>query len=177
MSDSARQHKARAARTLAFSLITCSTSRWNALQRNENPSDPSADLVTSKLEANHHEVVSRVIVDDDPQMIKASVVKALNDDRVNAVITIGGTGVSPRDISIETVMPMLDKVLPGFGELFRSLSYATIGSAAILSRAIAGIVEGKPVFCIPGSINAAILCLDRLILPEVGHIVKHARET
>ncbi|UCD96613.1 MAG: MogA/MoaB family molybdenum cofactor biosynthesis protein [Candidatus Bathyarchaeota archaeon] len=176
MSDSSQQHKAMAPHALAFSLITCSTSRWNALQRHENPSDPSADLVASKLEANHYQVVSRTTVNDDPQMIKASLVEALKDDRVDAVITIGGTGASPRDISIETVMPMLDKVLPGFGELFRSLSYETIGSAAILSRAIAGIVKGKAVFCIPGSINAATLCLDRLILPEAGHIVKHARE-
>jgi molybdenum cofactor biosynthesis protein B len=176
LSDSSQQHKARAPRTLAFSLITCSTSRWNALQRNEKTSDPSADLIASKLEANHHQVVSRTTVDDDPHMIKASVAEAIKDDRVDAVITIGGTGASPRDVSIETVMPILDKVLPGFGELFRSLSYKAVGSAAILSRAIAGIARGKVVFCIPGSVNAATLCLDRLILPEVGHIVKHARE-
>ena len=177
MSESSRQHKAKAPLTLTFSLITCSTSRWNALQRSEKLSDSSGDLIALKLEENDHEVVSRTVVEDDAGMIKKAVTEALKDDRVDAVITIGGTGVSPRDVSIETVTPMLSKILPGFGELFRSLSYQTIGSSAILSRAIAGIAEGKALFCIPGSINAATLCLDRLILPEAGHIVKHARES
>jgi molybdenum cofactor biosynthesis protein B len=140
-------------------------------------SDSSGDLITSKLEENHHRVVSRTVVKDDMGMIEEALTEALKDDRVDAVITIGGTGASPRDVSIETVTPMLSKILPGFGELFRSLSYETIGSSAILSRAIAGIAAGKAIFCIPGSINAATLCLDRLILPEVGHIVKHARES
>ncbi|MCK4498818.1 MogA/MoaB family molybdenum cofactor biosynthesis protein [Candidatus Bathyarchaeota archaeon] len=177
MSASSRQHKAKAPLTLTFSLITCSTSRWNALQRSEKLSDSSGDLIASKLEENDHKVVSRTVVEDDAGMIKKAVTEALKDDRVDAIITIGGTGVAPRDVSIETVTPMLSKILPGFGELFRSLSFQTIGSSAILSRAIAGIAEGKAVFCLPGSINAATLCLDRFILPEAGHIVKHARES
>jgi molybdenum cofactor biosynthesis protein B len=79
-------------------------------------------------------------------------------------------------VTIATGTPLLSKVLPGFGELFRKLSYDSIGSAAMLSRAVAGSAGGKAVFCIPGSLDAVRLCLDKLILPEAGHIVKHARE-
>ena len=100
----------------------------------------------------------------------------MQNENVGAVVVCGGTGIAPKDVTIETVTSMLRKVLPGFGELFRKLSYDTIGSAAIMSRAVAGIANGKAVFCIPGSIEAVRLCLDKLILPEAGHLVKHARE-
>jgi molybdenum cofactor biosynthesis protein B len=88
----------------------------------------------------------------------------------------GGTGIAPSDVTIETVLPFLEKVLPGFGEIFRFLSFEKIGSAAVLSRAVAGVVKGKAFFCIPGSPDAVRLCFEKLILPEAAHIVKHARE-
>ena len=115
-------------------------------------------------------------VDDMSATRREAVEEALQNKDVMAVIVCGGTGIAPKDVTIETVTPMLRKNLPGFGELFRKLSYDNIGSAAILSRAVAGIANGKAVFCIPGSIDAVRLCLDKLILPETGHIVKHARE-
>ncbi|RLI20247.1 molybdenum cofactor biosynthesis protein [Candidatus Bathyarchaeota archaeon] len=122
-----------------------------------------------------HTLVFRRIIPDEKVLIEKSVRQALKSD-LDVVVFCGGTGIAPSDITIETVSPFLEKVLPGFGEIFRSLSFDQIGSAAILSRAIAGVAKGKVFFCIPGSPNAVKLCFEKLILPEVAHIVKHARE-
>lgn len=138
--------------------------------------DPSGDLIAKTLREAGHTLVSRVLVSDNEKAIRRTLEEALKDTNVEAAILCGGTGITPTDISIETVTPMFQKTLPGFGEIFRKLSYETMGSAAILSRAVAGVASGKAVFCIPGSIDAVRLCLDKLILPEAGHIVKHARE-
>jgi len=122
-------------------------------------------------------VVFREIVPDDAVLIGEYVGRALGSEKVDAIIVCGGTGISPRDVTIEAVRPMLVKTLPGFGELFRKLSFDEIGSAAVLTRALAGVAnQGKAVFCIPGSPQAVRLVLEKLILPEVGHILKHARE-
>jgi len=99
----------------------------------------------------------------------------LKASKVDAIITCGGTGINPSDVTIETLEPILEKELPGFGELFRHLSYQEIGSAAVMTRAVAGVAKGKVIFCLPGSPNAAKLCLEKLILPETGHIILHAR--
>lgn len=176
MSESSQKHKAEAPTHLDFALITCSTSRFTHLEKNERVNDPSGDFIAQKLIESGHKVVSRVLVPDDEKMIGNVVIKALEDEQVDVVIVCGGTGIAPKDVTIETVSPLLKKRLPGFGELFRKLSYDSIGSAAILTRAVAGTANGKAVFCIPGSMDAVRLCLDKFILPEAGHIVKHARE-
>jgi molybdenum cofactor biosynthesis protein B len=176
VSTSARHHKATAPTRLGFALITCSTSRFTAAQSGQPTDDPSGDLAASALNRAGHTLASRALVSDDAGMIRAALDHALNSPNVDAVILCGGTGITPNDKTIETIMPMLEKQLPGFGEVFRRLGYDSIGSAAILSRAVAGVAQGKAVFCIPGSIDAMRLCLERLILPEAGHIVKHARE-
>lgn len=155
----------------------CSTSRYASAKVGKPADDPSGDLIVHALENAGHTVVSRVLTADDENMIQRALGQALRDKKVDAVIVCGGTGIAPKDVTIETVAPLLKKTLPGFGEVFRRLSYDSMGSAAILSRAVAGIADGKAVFCIPGSIDAVKLCLDRLILPEAGHIVKHTRET
>jgi len=128
------------------------------------------------LRKARHTVLFRKIVSDDPTMIAEGIRDAIDRADLDVVIFCGGTGITPSDVTIETITPFLEKILPGFGEIFRRLSYDEIGSAAILSRAIAGIARGKAVFCIPGSPNAVQLCLSRLILPEAGHLIKHARE-
>lgn len=138
--------------------------------------DSSSDLIIETLRKHDKKLVSRVLVADDKEAIREAIRDALKNEDVNAVLIVGGTGIAPKDVTIETVSPLLEKTLPGFGELFRSLSYDEIGSPAIMSRAVAGVTEGKAIFCIPGSPNAVKLCLDKLILPETGHIVKHARE-
>lgn len=176
MSESSRKHKAEAPSKLKFALITCSTSRFADYKEGKRVDDPSGDLIVQTLEKVGHKIVSRVLVPDVEKMIREAVKEALADRSVEAVVVCGGTGIALKDVTIETVTPMLKKVLPGFGELFRKLSYDSIGSATVLSRAVAGVASGKAVFCIPGSIDAVRLCLDKLILPETGHIVKHARE-
>ena len=157
-------------------MIICSTSRFAKKEKGRESDDLSGDLITTTLTKSGHKVISHVLIPDEPAMIKNALEEALKNKKVNAVVVSGGTGIAPEDLTIETVTPMFSKTLPGFGELFRKLSYDTIGSAAIMSRATAGIIDSKAVFCIPGSINAVRLCLTKLILPEAGHIVKHSRE-
>ena len=102
---------------------------------------------------------------------------SLARDDVRAVILTGGTGVAPRDVTPEAVEPLLDRVVPGFGELFRALSYADIGSAALLSRALAGLASGRVVFVLPGSRGAVKLAMEKLVLPEIGHLAAEAVKT
>jgi molybdenum cofactor biosynthesis protein B len=117
------------------------------------------------------------MVPDEKFLIERSVIEALESRDVDAIISCGGTGISPKDVTIETIRPFLEKELHGFGEILRKISYEQIGSAAILTRAAAGVSKGKAVFCLPGSPQAVSLALERLILAEAGHIVKHARES
>ena len=176
MSETARRHKAEAPKSLNFAVIVCSSSRYQELRARKPVDDPSGDLIVETLQKAGHTVVFREIVPDDKVLIGKYVSRALGSEEVDAIILCGGTGISPRDVTIEAVRPMLVKTLPGFGELFRKLSFDEIGSAAVLTRALAGVANGKAVFCIPGSPQAVRLVLEKLILPEVGHILKHARE-
>ncbi len=176
MSVTAAEHKAKAPRKLNFAIIVCSTSRYKQVKSTGKVDDPSGDLIAQTLKQNGHDVVYRTIVPDQEVLIKQSVNEALESKKVDAVITCGGTGISPTDVTIETVKPILDKELTGFGEALRKLSYEQIGSAAVLTRAVAGVSNGKAVFCIPGSPQAVSLALEKLILLEAGHIIKHARE-
>ena len=177
MSESSRRHKAEAPSRLGFAITIVSTSRFEALKLMKRVDDPSGDLIVELLEKAGHKIVYKVLIPDDGGLIGQKMSEALAQSEVDAVITCGGTGVSLSDITIETVKPLLRKTLPGFGELFRRLSYDEIGSATLLSRALAGITDkGKVIFCVPGSPQAVRLCLERLILPEVGHILKHAQE-
>jgi molybdenum cofactor biosynthesis protein B len=121
-----------------------------------------------------HPVPLREIVKDDAAAIAAALRAALARDDVRAVVLTGGTGISPRDVTPEAVIPLLERVLPGFGELFRALSYPEIGSAALLSRALAGVASGKLVFVLPGSRAGVRLALEKLVLPELGHLAAEA---
>jgi molybdenum cofactor biosynthesis protein B len=176
MSETTKKHKAEAPTQLKFGIFICSTSRYGQVKKGEKVQDPSGDLIESLLEKAGQIVMFRKVVSDDPTMIAEGMKDIIRRADVDAIIFCGGTGIARSDVTIETVTPFLDKTLPGFGEIFRHLSYDEIGSAAVLSRAIAGIAKGKAVFCVPGSPNAVQLCLSKLILPEVGHLIKHARE-
>ncbi|MGC8998183.1 MAG: MogA/MoaB family molybdenum cofactor biosynthesis protein [Candidatus Bathyarchaeia archaeon] len=175
MSESTLRHRAEAPKKLSFGIVVVSTSRYGMLKKGEKVKDESGDLIEQLIRDAGHSVAFRKLVPDDRALINESVKQALSSD-VDAVIFCGGTGIAPSDITIETVSPFFEKVLPGFGEIFRFLSYSEIGSAAVLSRAVAGVVKGKVFFCIPGSMDAVRLCLKKLILPEAAHIVKHSRE-
>jgi len=138
--------------------------------------DASGDLIEGLLKDAGHSIAFRKLIPDDKGLIEEGVRHALSSADLDAVVFCGGTGIAPSDITIETLLPFLEKVLPGFGEIFRLLSFDKIGSAAVLSRAVAGVAKGKALFCIPGSPDAVKLCFEKLILPEAAHIVKHARE-
>ncbi|MBS7608814.1 MAG: molybdenum cofactor biosynthesis protein B [Candidatus Bathyarchaeia archaeon] len=176
MSESTLKHKAEAPKKLDFAIFVCSTSRYNQLKRGEKIKDESGDLIEKLVKAYGYSVVCRKILPDDREAIEKEVKNVLKSADIDVAVFCGGTGLTHTDITIETVSPYIEKTLPGFGELFRLLSYEQIGSAAILSRAFAGIAKGKAFFCIPGSPDAVKLCLEKLILPEAAHIVKHARE-
>ena len=176
MSETTKKHKAEAPKKLSFGIFMCSTSRYSQIKKGEKAQDPSGDIIESLLRKVRHTVLLRRIISDDPNMIAEAIKETMGRPDLDAVVFCGGTGITPSDVTIETVTPFLDKTLPGFGEIFRRLSYDEIGSAAILSRAIAGVARGKAVFCIPGSPNAVQLCLSKLVLPEAGHLIKHARE-
>jgi len=175
MSETARVHREEAPKKLGFAVVVVSTSRFRDFEAEKQVWDESGDLIVEALKAHGHSVFMRELIPDDRKLIEASVKKALQSPKVDAVITCGGTGINPSDVTIETVEPLLDKQLLGFGEIFRSLSYEEIGSAAVMTRAVAGVAGGKAVFCLPGSPQAVKLCLERLILPEAGHIILHAR--
>ena len=175
-SETTRRHKAEAPKKLNFAVIVCSSSRYEELKAGKEIKDPSGEIITSLLETRGHTVAYKTVIPDNSAMIRIELKKIILDKDIDAAIFCGGTGISPLDVTIETVKPLLEKTLPGFGEIFRWISYQEIGSAAILSRALAGTVEGKAVFCIPGSPQAVRLCVEKLILPEAAHIVKHARE-
>jgi len=146
------------------------------MKKGEEAEDVSGDLIEQLLKKNGHTVLFRKIIADDNKMIQENMRSALDSADLDVLVFCGGTGITSSDVTIETISPFLEKTLPGFGELFRSLSFNLIGSPAVLSRAIAGTAQRKAVFCIPGSPDAVRLCFEKLILPEAGHIVKHARE-
>jgi molybdenum cofactor biosynthesis protein B len=177
MSETSKVHKAKAPKTLNFSVFICSTSRYKLIQQGEKEiSDIGGDTLVDLLRNAGQNVLFKKIIADDKTMISDSVQQALNMPELDVAIFSGGTGITPTDVTIETVMPFFEKTLPGFGEFFRRISFDRVGSAAVLSRAVAGVAKGKALFCIPGSPDAVHVAVEMLILPESPHIVKHARE-
>jgi molybdopterin adenylyltransferase len=176
MSDSSKEHKAKAHNKLNFCIYICSTSRYRQIEKGEVLTDVSGDILVDLLKNAGHNVSFKKIIADDETMIQDSVMYVLGSNALDAAIFSGGTGIATTDITIETVSPFFEKKMPGFGEFFRRISFDKVGSAAVLSRAVAGVAKGKALFCIPGSPDAVKISVETLILPEVSHIVKHARE-
>ena len=176
MSESTKTHKATAPKKLKFVVFVCSTSRYQESQKDEKITDISGDTIESLLKNAGHIVLSKKIIADDKPMIEETVKSVLNSKELDAAIFCGGTGIAAKDVTIEAVQPFLEKILPGFGEIFRRLSFDKVGSAAVMSRAVAGVAKGKALFCVPGSPDAVRLAVETLILPEVSHIVRHIRE-
>jgi molybdenum cofactor biosynthesis protein B len=177
MNESSKSHKSKAPKTLNFGVFICSTSRYNQIEAGEKEvSDLGGDTIVQMLEKAGQKVLFKKIIADDETQIQDAAMYALGLEHLDVAIFSGGTGITPTDITIETVTPFLDKTLPGFGEFFRRISFDHVGSAAVLSRAVAGVSKGRVFFCIPGSPDAVKTALEMLILPEAPHIVKHARE-
>lgn len=137
--------------------------------------DESGRLIRESLARAGHEVRGHMVVPDEIPRIRTALEGVLSDPEVDVVVVDGGTGISPRDVTPEAVVPFLEKELPGFGEAFRRLSAAEIGPRAFLSRALAGVAYGKLVFVLPGSPHAVSLALKELILPVLGHGVFELR--
>ena len=176
MSKSTKKHKAAAHKQLNFAVFVCSTSRYQGTQKGQKIDDVSGDTIEALLRNAGHKVTSRKIIADDKSLIEEAMHSVLSSAELDAAIFCGGTGIAPKDVTVETVQTFLEKTLPGFGEIFRRLSYDEMGSAAVMSRAVAGVSKGKVLFCIPGSPDAVRVSVEMLILPEAPHIVRHARE-
>ncbi|NWF72517.1 MAG: MogA/MoaB family molybdenum cofactor biosynthesis protein, partial [Nitrospirae bacterium] len=158
------EHKSHAPSSIGCMVITCSDTR--TLE-----TDTSGQLIRKLLEEQGHTVAAYHLVKDEPAQIKDRIQEGLSNKSVQAIIINGGTGISSRDSTFEAVDAMLEKRLVGFGDIFRYLTYQDIGSPAIMSRATAGIIKGRVLFSTPGSENAVKLAMEKLILPELGHLV------
>ena len=139
--------------------------------------DKSGNLIEQLLSNANHKIETYKILKDEPAQIQESLKLLGKQSNLDAVILNGGTGIAPRDTTYDALEKLLDKTLPGFGEIFRFLSYQEIGSRAIASRAVAGVYQNKLVFSLPGSSNAVRLAMEKLILPELVHLVSQLRKT
>ncbi len=162
------QHRRAGARALGFAVITISDTR-----RGED--DKGGAFLVASVEAAGHRVAFRASVADDIDAIQRAVREAVQRDEVDLVLTTGGTGVAPRDVTPQALEPLFESTLPGFGELFRWLSYQQIGAAALLSRAVGGLIARRVVLALPGSPKALELAMREIVLCEAGHLVSQAR--
>jgi molybdopterin adenylyltransferase len=161
------EHKELAPQSVRCYILTVSDTRTME-------TDTGGRTIVELLAAAGHEVVGRTIVRDEPELVRATIERQLADPRVQVIITTGGTGISSRDRTYEAVSGLLEKRLDGFGELFRMLSFEQVGPAAMLSRACAGLVTGRILAALPGSEAAVRLAMERLLIPELGHLVREA---
>ena len=162
-----QEHKEASPESVSCAVLTVSDSRTEE-------DDESGRILRKKLEQNGHRVVFHAILKNDVNALKDQLEELLALKELQVIITSGGTGAGSRDITVETVSPMLEKRLDGFGELFRYLTYQELGTASIMSRAVSGTIRGKVILCLPGSPGAANLAMDRIILPEISHLVREA---
>ena len=157
-----KKHKEHAPTSVKCGVVTVSDSRTPE-------TDESGKLIRDLLQRAGHSVLFSVVVKDESKLIADAVEQA--SWTCEAIVTNGGTGIGKRDVTIPTLLPTFERTLPGFGELFRFLSYEKIGSAAMLSGAVAGVYHGRLVFCLPGSPDGCRLAIEKLILPELGHAI------
>jgi molybdenum cofactor biosynthesis protein B len=167
-SSSAQQHREQAPDSVDCAVVTVSDTRTL-------DNDGSGAKIAALLEAAGHRVVARRIVKDEPDQVEAAVREFVADANVDAILLTGGTGIAARDQTPDAVRGLLTRELPGFGEIFRVLSFQEIGAAAMLSRALGGVIDQTIVLLMPGSTAAVRLAMEKLILPEIAHLVEHAR--
>jgi molybdenum cofactor biosynthesis protein B len=136
--------------------------------------DESGKYIMDSLKEAGHTITSYSIIKNDASEIIDKIGNIFKDNPTQVIITSGGTGASHMDITIETITPMLEKKMEGFGELFRNLTYQEIGSGSILSRAMAGVIKGRIIISLPGSLDAVKLAMDKIIIPEIAHLVREA---
>ena len=153
---------------LGVSVVTISADR-------ELESDPAGNIIVTALEEAGHEVATREHIDADHDRVQSIVSRLIDRGDVDVVVTSGATSVEPSDIVIEAVEPLLEKKLTAFSELFTALGYEAVGSQIVAARTVAGVADGVPIFCLPGKAPAARLGMEKIILPEMGHLVGVAR--
>jgi molybdopterin adenylyltransferase len=168
MSLSTDEHRAQSPTALRCAVLTISDTR--TLE-----TDSGGQTIVGLLTSQGHSVVVREILKDEPEPMRQLLVELRDRDDIDAILMTGGTGIGSRDQTFETVSALLDKPLTGYGELFRMLSYQEIGAAAMLSRATGGLIGRKVLLTMPGSPAGVLLAMERLILPELGHLVGEAR--
>lgn len=167
---SVNAHKRNAPKQVKVKVITISDTR-------SMENDKSGSLMKEMLEEKGHIVIEYEIVKDEQALIRSAVLSGCESSEIDVVLTNGGTGISKRDQTIEAIQTILEKEITGFGELFRLISYQEdIGSSAIMSRAIAGIALDTAIFAVPGSPKAVKLAMEKLILPEIGHVISEIRK-
>lgn len=169
MSQSVNEHRAAAPSSLNLAVLTVSDTRTSE-------TDTSGALIAALLDGAGHHVLERQIVPDEPERMRPLLEAWCSRDDIHAILVTGGTGISARDQTFETVSALLTKPLPGFGELFRMLSYAEIGPACLLSRAVGGLCRRTVLLVMPGSRAAVDLAMNKIILPELPHLVREARK-
>jgi molybdopterin adenylyltransferase len=165
---SSDQHRRDAPAAVTVHVVTVSDTRTL-------DTDTSGALIAARLEERGHRVHGRTMLKDEPEDVRRTVAALVSDASVDVVITTGGTGITARDSTFEAIDALLQKRLVGFGELFRMLSYQEIGAAAMLSRATAGLTARTVILALPGSEHAVRLAMEKLVLPELGHLVREAR--
>ena len=168
LSMSLTEHRREAPASVAVHIVTVSDTR--TLE-----TDTSGTLIASLLDEGGHRIAGRTVLKDEPADVRRTVEALVRDEAVDVVITTGGTGITARDSTFEAIDGLLEKRLVGFGELFRMLSYQEIGAAAMLSRATAGLTTRTVILALPGSEHAVRLAMEKLVLPELGHLVREAR--
>ncbi len=166
---SVHEHKKEAPRSVTLGIITVSTTR--ALVN-----DTSGHWIREQAEKKGHQIVFHLVIPDDAAKIATVLKDEIKKSNPQGVLLSGGTGITKKDVTIEAVSPLFTKELSAFGPLFAKLSMEEIDSAAIMSRATAGVIGNTVVFCMPGSLNACKLACTRLIFPELGHLVKHIQD-
>lgn len=169
MSQSTTQHRCDSPKSIRSAVVTISDTRTLETDR-------GGALIVEMLTAATHTLTGRHIVRDDPAEIAPLLRQLADPDTTDAILMTGGTGIAARDRTFETVSSLLTKPMPGYGELFRMLSYEDIGPAAMLSRAVGGVLNNVIVLTMPGSMAAVRLAMEKLILPEIGHLVYEARK-
>lgn len=163
------KHRHAAPKEVKVSVITVSTSRYQEARSGRKSSgDVSGETASRMVEDAGYKIVSQKLVDDDIRMIRLELLKSIYEEGADAVLLTGGTGISSRDVTIESVKPLFNKELDGFGDIFRNISYSKIGPPAHLSRAVAGVIDKRIVYCLPGSPQAVETALT-IILPELPH--------
>jgi molybdenum cofactor biosynthesis protein B len=168
-------HHADLPKDLRFLVVVTSNTIVSKKSKGEDFQDVSGEVAASLIKGAKFTVVDRVYLPNDVRAIREEVRSAVFKGSADVVVISGGTGLGSRDVTVEAVSPLLEKVLPGFGELFRRLSYEAVGTSAIASRALAGVSNGVLVFALPGSPDAVRLALERVILPESPHLLKMVR--